>query len=87
MYLGKVIGTVVATRKHEALEGIRLRVVQLVNENLEPLSDVEVAVDVVSADTGQYVYLVGSREAALALEESFTPVDSAIVGIVDRIDD
>ena len=38
--------------------------------------------DTVSACHGTLVYLVGSREAALALEPSFVPVDSAIVGIV-----
>jgi ethanolamine utilization protein EutN len=31
------------------------------------------------------VWLVGSREAALALEETFVPVDSAIVGIIDDL--
>jgi microcompartment protein CcmK/EutM len=31
------------------------------------------------------VYLVGSREASLALEETFVPVDAAIVGIVDQV--
>ena len=45
----------------------------------------EVAVDTVSASPGTLVYLVGSREAALALRPSFVPVDAAIVGIVDRV--
>ena len=45
----------------------------------------EVAVDTVSASPGTLVYLVGSREAALALDPTFVPVDSAIVGIVDAV--
>ncbi len=45
----------------------------------------EVAVDTVSARPKTLVYLVGSREAALALDPWFVPVDSAIVGIVDQV--
>ena len=42
--------------------------------------------DTVSARRNDLVYLVGSREAALALDPWFVPVDSAIVGIVDSVD-
>ena len=35
---------------------------------------------------GSLVYLVGSREATLALEQTFVPVDAAIVGIVDDLE-
>ena len=44
-----------------------------------------VAVDTVQAGGGDLVYLVGSREAALALDPWFVPVDAAIVGIVDEV--
>jgi len=40
----------------------------------------------VRAGLGDLVYLVGSREAALACDPHFVPVDAAIVGIVDGID-
>ncbi len=86
MYLGKVIGTVVCERKYEGLEGRRLLVVQPLDHNREKSGPPEVAVDTVSASPGTLVYLVGSREAALALDPSFVPVDSAIVGIVDSVD-
>jgi ethanolamine utilization protein EutN len=42
-------------------------------------------VDTVRAGRGDLVYLVGSREAALALDPWFVPVDAAIVGIVDDV--
>jgi ethanolamine utilization protein EutN len=42
-------------------------------------------VDTVRAGNGDRVYLVGSREAALALDADFVPVDAAIVGIVDDL--
>ena len=85
MYLGRVIGTVVCERKAPGLEGQRLLVVQPLNHRLEPSGPPEVAVDTVSASPQTLVYLVGSREAALALDPWFVPVDSAIVGIVDQV--
>jgi ethanolamine utilization protein EutN len=83
MYLGIVKGTVVAERKAEGLAGAKLLLVQPVDEQLRPAGELQVAVDTVQAGEGDFVYLVGSREAALALEPWFVPVDAAIVGIVD----
>lgn len=85
MYLGRVIGTVVCERIHEGLEGKKLLVVQPLDHELKPTTGPEVAVDTVRAGPGELVYLVGSREAALACEPSFVPVDAAIVGIVDHV--
>jgi ethanolamine utilization protein EutN len=86
MYLGIVTGTVVAERKAAGLEGKKILLVQPVDENSRPLGDVQAAIDTVQAGVGDLVYLVGSREAALALDPHFVPVDAAIVGIVDGID-
>ena len=85
MYLGRVVGTIVATRKAEGLDGTKLLVVQPVNHRLAVSGDPQVAVDTVRAGRGDLVYLVGSREAALALDPWFVPVDAAIVGIVDDV--
>ena len=86
MYLGIVTGTVVAERKASGLEGKKILLVQPVDENSKPLGDIQAAVDTVQAGVGDLGYLVGSREAALALDPHFVPVDAAIVGIVDGID-
>jgi ethanolamine utilization protein EutN len=86
MYLGRVIGTVVAERKYEGLEGKKLLVVQPLDHKGKETREPEVAVDTVRAGHGDLVYLVGSREAALACDPWFVPVDAAIVGIVDDID-
>jgi ethanolamine utilization protein EutN len=86
MYLGIVTGTVVAERKASGLEGKKILLVQPVDESSKPLGDVQAAIDTVQAGVGDLVYLVGSREAALALDPWFVPVDAAIVGIVDGID-
>jgi ethanolamine utilization protein EutN len=85
MYLGKVIGTVVASRRIEGLEGKRLLLVQPLDEDRRPRGAREVAVDTVQAGPGDLVFLVASREAALALDPAFVPVDAAIVGIVDDL--
>ena len=86
MYLGIVKGTVVAERKASGLEGQKILLVQPVDEHQKPLGDLQAAVDTVQAGPGDFVYLVGSREAALACDPSFVPVDAAIVGIVDGVD-
>jgi ethanolamine utilization protein EutN len=85
MYLGVVTGTVVAERKAAGLEGQKLLLVQPVDDTGRHTGDVQVAVDTVRAGVGDRVYLVGSREAALACQPWFVPVDAAIVGIIDGL--
>ncbi|MBC7794829.1 MAG: EutN/CcmL family microcompartment protein [Clostridia bacterium] len=85
MYLGVVIGSVVAERKYDGLEGRTLRLVQPVDASKKPNGALQVAVDTVHAGQSDLVVLVGSREAALALEPFFVPIDAAIVGIVDDV--
>ena len=85
MYLGIVKGTVVAERKYAGLEGKKILLVQPIDEKHAPTGDLQAAIDTVQAGVGDVVYLVGSREAALALDPWFVPVDAAIVGIVDGI--
>src|SRR4051795_13620120 len=87
MYLGIVKGTIVAERKASGLEGKKILLVQPVDEHQKPVGDMQGAIDTVQAGVGDFVYLVGSREAALACEPWFVPVDAAIVGIIDGIDD
>jgi len=86
MYLGIVTGTVVAERKASGLEGKKILLVQPVDERGKALGDIQAAIDTVQAGVGDLVYLVGSREAALACDPWFVPVDAAIVGIVDGLD-
>ena len=86
MYLGQVIGTVVCERKYEGLEGKKLLIVQPLDHRRRPTGEPQVAVDTVRAGPRDLVYLVGSREAALACDPWFVPVDAAIVGIIDQLD-
>src|SRR5205807_2460957 len=81
MYLGRVVGTVVAQTECEGVGAQKLLLVQPVDHERNPNGGLEVAIDTVRAGPGDLVFLVGSREAALALEPSLVPVDAAIVGI------
>jgi ethanolamine utilization protein EutN len=85
VYLGRVVGTVVANRKVEGLAGAKLLLVQPLDDGLANNGPLQAAVDTVQAGQGDLVTLVGSREAALACEPWFVPVDAAIVGIVDQV--
>ena len=85
MYLGQVIGTVVASEKAEGLAGAKLMLVQPLDHLRRPVGAVQVAVDAAQAGPGDLVTLVGAREATLAWEPTFVPIDAAIVGIVDDV--
>jgi ethanolamine utilization protein EutN len=87
MQLAEVIGTVVASVKAEGLEGVRFLIVQPLDRGRRPKGRPVVAGDAVAmAGPGELVYIVGSREAALAMPVSFVPVDHAVVGIVDAVE-
>ena len=86
MHLARVVGTVVASTITPGLEGTRLLIIQPLNRRLEPKGAVVVAADAVNmAGPDELVYFVASREAAVAMPETFVPVDHAIIGIVDHV--
>ena len=86
MWLGKVIGTVTPCVVYEGLEGVPLLLVQPLNQNSEPTVKPLVACDSTRmAGPDELVYYEGGREAALALETWYVPVDHTIIGIVDGV--
>ncbi len=88
MQLARVVGTVVATIKSPGLEGVRFLIVQPLTRRLEPAGQPIVAADALdTAGPGQLVYFVGAREAAEAMADRFVPVDHAIVGSVDAVEE
>ena len=84
MYTGKVTGTVTATVKDENLNGIPLLVVSKVENGKE--AECIVAADATrQAGEGDFVYLIGSKEAGRMFRRDFMPpVDAAIVGFIDE---
>ncbi|MDE0043367.1 MAG: EutN/CcmL family microcompartment protein [Candidatus Poribacteria bacterium] len=86
MDIGKVIGTVVATRKDSSLNGTRLLIVQRLDEKGESVGNPLVATDThCQAGRGEIVYMVTGGDAVGVLPGRKMPVDAAIVGIVDSI--
>jgi ethanolamine utilization protein EutN len=85
MQLARVTGTVVATTITAGLEGVKLLLIQPLNHDLEHAGGAVVACDTAQAGPGDLVFYVKSREAALALDPHFVPVDATIVGIVDAV--
>ena len=84
MQLARVLGSVVATVKHESLVGVRLLMIQPQDEQGVPDGDAIVAADPLQAGVGDLVEWTTGREAALALPDTYAPVDCAVVSIVDH---
>jgi len=86
MHLGKVIGTVTPCLVYEGLEGVPFLLVQPLNKEQKPAGDPLVVADSTRmAGPGELIYYEGGREAALALDPWFVPVDHTIIGIVDGV--
>jgi len=87
MQLARVIGTLVASQKVDGLRGVKFLVVQPLDKQRQPVGSPAIAADgTAQAGPGELVFVIASREAALALPEWFVPVDLAITGIVDEVD-
>lgn len=90
MFLGRVIGRLVAATTTPGMEGVPLLWVQPLDKHARPDGKAFVCADGTRmAGPGELVYWEASREAALTLDPSFVPVDHAVVGLVDdvQIDD
>lgn len=85
MQLGKVIGQVVSTRKVGKMKGLRLLMVQQLDEALNPLSRVEVLTDTVNARSGDVVLACSSSSARSTGMTKGVCTDHSIVAIVDSI--
>jgi ethanolamine utilization protein EutN/carbon dioxide concentrating mechanism protein CcmL len=86
MLLGKVVGSVVSTRKDEKIEGRKLLVVQVHNQRNEPQEQYVVAVDSVQAGPGDMVlYATGSSARQTTLTEN-RPCDAVVMAVIDSWD-
>lgn len=88
MKFARVIGNLVASQKVKGLEGVKLLIAQPLDQQRQAEGEPYVAVDATNqAGEGELVFVIASKEAAFALPVSFVPVDAAVVGIVDDVDD
>ncbi len=86
MILGKVVGTVWATRKDEKLVGMKLQIVQHVELDLSLKSSFVVAVDSVGAGVGEIVLVAQGSSARQTKLTHNMPIDAVIMAIVDTLD-
>ena len=82
MYIGEVVGCVVATVKEPGLDNIPFLVVQLI-ENGKKTKMIVAADSTRQAGRGDFVYLIGSKEAGRVFRTKRTAADAAIVGFID----
>ena len=86
MILGKVVGNIWATKKHENFTGATMLLVQPINSDRSPVGMPLAAVDTVGAGVGELVFYITAKEAIIAMKRTpdhMTPCDAAIVGIVE----
>ena len=86
MLLGKIVGTVVATRKDPRLVSSKLLVVRPVDPKGKAEGNYLVAIDTVDAGVGETVLVVSGSSARMAAGLKDCPVDAAVIGIVDAVD-
>ncbi len=86
MILGKVVGTVWATRKDEELTGLKLQIVKHIDLNYKVKDTFVVAVDTVQAGVGDIVLIATGSSARQTTVTKNRPVDAVIMAVVDKLD-
>jgi ethanolamine utilization protein EutN len=85
MIIGKVVGSAVATLKHEGLSTTKLLLVRPADTQGNPINDAFLAVDLVGAGEGELVFVSQGSSARVATGNNASPTDAAIVGILDSL--
>jgi ethanolamine utilization protein EutN len=87
MLIGRVIGDVVATQKSPSHQGRKILVVQPLNLDGSDRGEVVLALDAVHAGIGDRVLIVTEGFSAMtAVGRPNSPIDMAIVGVIDTVD-
>jgi carbon dioxide concentrating mechanism protein CcmL len=85
MQIAKVRGTVVSTQKEPSLTGIKFLLVQLIDEEGQPLPVYEVAADRVGAGVGEWVLMSRGSSAREVEGNANRPIDASVVAIIDTV--
>ncbi len=85
MQVAKVRGTVVSTQKDPSLRGVKLLLLQLVDEEGRILPEYEVAGDNVGAGVDEWVLVSRGSAARQVLGNEQRPLDAVVVAIIDTI--
>jgi microcompartment protein CcmK/EutM len=85
MQLAKVVGTVVATRKEASLEGLKMLLLRVVDEEGKESGATVVAADAVGAGPGEVVLFAAGSSARQTVLTDKRPVDAVVMAIVDSV--
>ncbi len=86
MFIGKVVGTVWATKKTPDLEGVRFLIVHPYDLDKEPTKNIVVVADRLGAGLGEVVLCAYGKAARSAIGDQDMCIEAAVVGIVDQMD-
>jgi ethanolamine utilization protein EutN len=85
MRIGRVIGSIVSTKKYETFKGKKILVVEPLDEELKPVGEPIIALDAIGAGYKEIVFYVMAREATIPFGKTKVPSDATIVGIIDHV--
>ncbi|HIK28168.1 MAG: EutN/CcmL family microcompartment protein [Oscillatoriaceae bacterium SKW80] len=85
MQIAKVRGTVVSTQKDPSLKGAKFLLLQLLDEEGRPLSQYEVAADIVGAGIDEWVLVTRGSAARQTQGSENRPLDALVVAIIDTV--
>ncbi len=83
MLIGKVVGTLVSTRKDEKLTGLKFLVLKPVDIQAQETGSYVVAIDAVGAGVGEYVLYATGSSARQTVVTDKRPCDAVIMAIID----
>lgn len=84
MLLAKVVGTVVATRKEQSLDGLKFLILRAVDPEGKPSGPTVVAADAVGAGVDEVVLYASGSSARQTVMTDKRPVDAVVMAIVDQ---
>lgn len=87
MIIARVVGNVVASQKQAAHEGKKILLLQPLDLEDQPMGDIFVALDAVDAGVGDRVLAVQEGFSAMtSLGHVESPIDAAVIGVVDLVE-
>ena len=84
MFMGKVVGSLWATRKTENTSGVKFLIIQPYNLKKAPNTDTVVAADILGAGEGELVMVAYGRAARIAVGNEDMSIEAAVIGIIDE---
>ena len=85
MQIARVLGTIVSTQKEPSLTGVKFLLLQLLDQEGQPISEYEVAADSIGAGIDEWVLVSRGSAARQIPRGEQRPVDSAVIAIIDSI--